>query len=153
GEVHGRTRATEFVKSLVDVAPDAKRYIATFHAIDVGRFVSELRMAGESTEGAEVTWTTYNVSVVRDGVIASSDIYPDDALDEALARYAELGPRPGLENLCTRQLEEFARRFEASDAVGLRAILRDDFVTEDGRNLQEPILDAESSVANVVEGW
>jgi ketosteroid isomerase-like protein len=107
-------------------------------------------IAGTSKDGFTAEWTEVNALVIREGRIARAEIYPDDELDAALARFEELRPTAELlDNAATRLQDGFADAFTRGAWDECEALMADDFTCEDRRRLRlfRPVHGASEFVA------
>ena len=77
---------------MVELVPDAHTELTRVYALDAHGALVGIRVAGTSREGFDAEWSATHLSIVRGGMLARSEWYSDDQLDEALARFEELAP-------------------------------------------------------------
>src|SRR5207247_11028695 len=93
------------MNELFRLVPDVRFSITEVHRLDHHGVVVSFMFEGTGAEGLEARWSVVNVYSVAEGQIRGVDIYPDDQLDAALARFEELRPSiVALENACSRAL-------------------------------------------------
>ncbi len=133
----GRDSVVNVVRERASLIPDQVRRHVVYHAIAPDRYVVQSLNTGTSTEGVYTESVDITVGTVRDGVIASWDIYPLEALDAALARFDELGAAKAsvatIDNAAMRAIDTSWGCLVRGDWDGLRAGYAPDAVEEDRR--------------------
>jgi hypothetical protein len=125
---------------VAEVRSDQTEVLALGPRTEVGRNA----ISAVTPDGAVVDFSILIVSESRDGLISRVEYFPEQALDDALARYAELaaaadadGPpasdAPWLDNHAVRTWRRFEELFAARDWVAFGALFSADSVFEDRR--------------------
>jgi hypothetical protein len=121
------------VEDLWALVPDARYRVTAVHALDAHGVVGSLVIEGTDLHGNELQWARICLISFASGQ-ARMDVYEDDDLDAALARFEELHPHTRrLENAATRVYERLHAQFTARDWDGITAILADDYYQHDRR--------------------
>jgi hypothetical protein len=107
--------------------------VTAVDALDAHGVVGSLVIEGTDLHGNELQWARICLISFASGR-ARMDVYEEDDLDAALARFEELHPhRRRLENAATRVYECLHAQFTARDWDGITAILADDYYQHDRR--------------------
>lgn len=125
------------LRSFWDLTPKFRIEIeAVHHLSDFGAAITHYSH-GRSPEGVDVEWRMVQLLVVDGDRITRCELFDEDDLDAALARFEELQQlRPRrLENAASRAYEQFQTYFGSRDWDALAAILTDDVSTEDRRRV------------------
>ena len=93
GIYDGRADIFGDIPALIEVTPDLRSTTVAIYPDDHGD-VSLVHNTATTAGGGEVENMMIIVGIVRDGVIAHVEYFPEDALGAARARLAELAPRP-----------------------------------------------------------
>jgi class 3 adenylate cyclase len=121
------------IEDLWALVPDARYRVTRVHALDFHGAVASLVIDGTDENGNELQWARV-FSWVSETI--QLEVYEEDDLDAALARFAELHPQaPRLENVATRSYERIKMHFAERDWNGAAEILAGDIVTDDRRNV------------------
>jgi class 3 adenylate cyclase len=125
---------TAYIRSLWDVAPDATVYIETVHRVsDLGVVVTQASK-GTSQQGFEAEWREINLSTVDGELITRCELFDEEDIDAALARFDELTrPAPLLENAATRTWTQIVDACNRRDADGFLALTSEDSQVKDRR--------------------
>ena len=93
----------EFFRAAWGLTPDLVTSIESVHRLsDLGAVVSQVAQ-GTSDEGFYAECRVVNVYTVDDGILSRCEVFDEDDLDTALARFDELGRHaPRLENAASR---------------------------------------------------
>nr|WP_241519449.1 BTAD domain-containing putative transcriptional regulator [Mycobacterium paraense] len=115
------------------LVPDARYRVQAVHALDVHGIVASHIIEGTDAHGNELQW-------VRVFFLASEgprlEIYEEDDLEAALARFEELRPQPRrLENMAIQADRRFWACFAARDWDAMAELLADDVRTDDRRRV------------------
>ena len=151
GHVEDRDEFLRFVRGLHDLVPDTIVRRLVIHRLDARGCVALARHGGTSAGGGAVEIVFLFILIVRDDHIARFEQFPAHALDEALQRFAELGPstRATLDNLC---LQVLRRNNELSASENWEDQFRhfaDDAVLDDRRpGLRSVTTGRETMLAN-----
>jgi hypothetical protein len=118
---------------------DARRhriYIETVHRLtDLGAVTTHPGTA-TSREGFDAEWRLTGFFVVDGDLINRYEIFDEDDLDTALARFDELHPQPPrLENAATQAYECIQAHFAARDWDAMAEALADDVFRDDRRRV------------------
>lgn len=122
--------------SFWDMTPQFRIQIEAVHRLtDFGAVITHYSH-GRSPEGVEVEWRMIQLLTVQGDRITRCELFDEDDLDAALARFEELQPQPRrLENAASRAYERFQAYFGGRDWEALAATLTDDVSTEDRRRV------------------
>ncbi len=123
------------VEELWGLVPDARYRTTEVYALDTHGSVFKIVIEGTDLHGNELHWPRLSfLSVGPEG--ARVEVYDEDDVDAALARFEELRPeaRP-LENAASRAAERYLARYAARDWDALAKILAADIVTDDRRRV------------------
>ncbi|HVE93454.1 MAG TPA: nuclear transport factor 2 family protein, partial [Acidimicrobiales bacterium] len=138
------------LQGLFELVPDIRFRITAVHALDEHGAVITSTAEGRSADGFDARWANVHVITVRDGQVAGMEMYPDDQIDAAVARFAQLAQsQPALANAATRTIERMHAAFNGDrwddDADWLAA----DFTQEDRRRdrLGLPVVSRRAFVA------
>ena len=121
------------IEELWTLVPDARYWTKTVHALDAHGIVSTLVIEGTDAHGNELQWGR-TFLFLSDG--RQVEVYEEDGLDAAIARFEELRPQARrLENAASQAAERYSAHFAARDWDALAKILADDIVTDDRRRV------------------
>ncbi|WP_231976803.1 BTAD domain-containing putative transcriptional regulator [Mycobacterium sp. E740] len=139
---HRRARSVQagdlpaFIRSTWHDIPDATVLIETVHRLSERGVVITQVTKGTSREGFEAEWREINLSTVDGELINRCELYDEEDLDAALARFDELTRVvPRVENAASRADDRFFAYFAARDWVALADALAGDCLVEDRRRL------------------
>ncbi|WSE58977.1 BTAD domain-containing putative transcriptional regulator [Mycolicibacterium sp. ND9-15] len=123
-----------YLRNTFDELGNIRTYLEAVHRLtDTGAVVTHIG-AGASKEGFEAEWRMINVLVVDGGVIIRSEVFDEDNVDTALARFEELNrPTRRPENTASRVAERFCECFGARDWRGMGDTLAAEVCTVDNR--------------------
>lgn len=144
GEMPAYARATR------DLAPHSKIYIEAVHRLsDRGAAVTQASHS-TSIEGFAAEWREIAVVMVDDELITRTELFDEEDIDAALARFDQLSPpAPRLENAASRVTERLAASFQARDWDGIAKVLADDISDEDRRRVvNSALLQGKEDVLN-----
>ncbi|GAB3022459.1 hypothetical protein MBOU_36150 [Mycobacterium bourgelatii] len=152
---HRRGRAFEpgdmpaYVRATWDLAPHSKIYIEAVHRLsDLGAAVTQASH-GTSLEGFDAEWREIAVVMVDGELITRTELFDEEDIDAALARFDELNRPPRLENAASRATERLAASFQARDWDGIAKVLADDISDEDRRRIvNSALLQGKDAVFN-----
>ena len=128
GSAENYGRAIEELWTLV---PDARYWTKTVHALDAHGLVSTLVIEGTDAHGNELQWGR-TFLFLSDG--PQVEVYEEDGVDAALARFDELRPQARqLENAASQAVERYMAHFAARDWDALAKAIADDVLIDDRR--------------------
>ncbi|HUK34208.1 MAG TPA: hypothetical protein VLV86_09875, partial [Vicinamibacterales bacterium] len=128
GEEFGRG-----VEELWALVPDARYRVKAVHALDTYGSVCTLVIEGTDAHGNELQWGRIILFGSEEPRV---EVYEEDDLDAALARFAELRPqtlRP--ENAASRAGERILAHFAARDWDAMAEMVADNFSSDDRRRV------------------
>ncbi|HVE94626.1 MAG TPA: nuclear transport factor 2 family protein, partial [Acidimicrobiales bacterium] len=118
----------------VEVVPDLTMRLTAVHVLDDRGAVFTIVQSGATPEGMPIEFSLHAADLVADGLIKRIEVFPEDALDAALARFAALGSADsGLENAATRAHARFAALFAQRDWAAAGENCSDNYVHDDRR--------------------
>ena len=119
-----------------DLLPDVHVYVEVVHRLsDLGAVVTRFARA-TSPEGFKAEWREVGLSTVRGDLINRSEMFDEDDLDVALARFEELQENAGrLENTASRVTERFLACYAVRDWEATADTFADDLLTDDRRGV------------------
>lgn len=121
------------IEDLWELVPDARYRATAVHVLDTRGTVVTLGIEGTDTHGNELQWAR-TCSWVFDE--ARVEVYEDDDLDTALARFEERRPQERrLENAATKVEEHFQACFAARDWAAMGELLAADIAADDRRRV------------------
>jgi class 3 adenylate cyclase len=121
------------IEELWTLVPDARNWMKTVHALDAHGLVSTLVIEGTDAHGNELQWGRTFLFLSNGPQV---EVYEEDGLDAALARFEELRPQARrLENAASQVAERFLACFTARDWDAFAEILASDISTEDRRRV------------------
>jgi hypothetical protein len=130
GSAENYGRAIEELWTLV---PDARYWTKAVHALDAHGLVSTLVIEGTDAHGNELQWGR-TFLFLSDGPLV--EVYEEDGVDAALARFEELRPQTRrLENAASQAVERHSAHFAARDWDALAKVLADDILVDDRRRV------------------
>jgi hypothetical protein len=120
---------------LWELVPDARYRAAAVHALDAHGAVINLVIEGTNVHGNELQWSAIDVITFVSGE-TRLEVYEENDLDAALARFEELRPRERrLENAASRVDERFWKSFAARDWDATAVMLADNHYSDDRRRV------------------
>jgi tetratricopeptide (TPR) repeat protein len=124
-----------YVQATLDVAPYAKHHIDVVHRLsNLGVLVTQ-GTYGTSQEGFDAEWREIALLTVDGDLINRCEIFDEEDLDAALARFDELSRPAPLENMASQVAERYWKCFCARDWAALAQIVTEDFVNDDRRRV------------------
>ncbi len=121
------------IEDLWTLVPDARYWIPAVYELDTRHAVLSMVIEGTDTNGNELQWARL---VSWDFEQARVDVYEEDDLDAALARFDELShPAHRLENAASQAYERLRAHFAARDWDAMAELLADDIANEDRRRV------------------
>ncbi|WP_420540831.1 BTAD domain-containing putative transcriptional regulator [Mycolicibacterium septicum] len=123
-----------FVGAVWDVIPNPSVYIEAVHRLsELGAVVTQV-LKGTSPEGFDGEWRLIDLFTVEGDLISRCEVFDEDDLAAALARFDELGrPSPRLDSTATRIWARLADAFNRRDLAGLVALMTADGQSDDRR--------------------
>jgi DNA-binding SARP family transcriptional activator len=137
------------IEELWTPVPDARYWTKTVHALDAHGLVSTLVIEGTDAHGNELQWGR-TFLFLSDG--PRVEVYEEDGLDAALARFEELRPPARrLENAASQVAERYMAHFAARDWDELAKVLADDISVDDRRRAVNAGIrhDRDAEIANL----
>jgi class 3 adenylate cyclase len=127
---------TAFVRELFDDTPDVKVYIQAVHRLShLGSVVAQA-VHGTSRQGVDVEWQHIGLFTFEGDLITRVEIFDEEDLDAALARFDELHPQTyRLENSASRITERLQARIASADWDAVAEMLADEIVSDDRRRI------------------
>ena len=110
--------------------PDARYRATSVHALDAHGTVASLVIEGADSNGNELQWPRIVVLLPDEWRM---EVYEDDDLTAALARFAALRPTTRLENAASRADARFNALFGGSRFDEIGTLFIDDLRVEDRR--------------------
>jgi hypothetical protein len=139
-EETGRDRCVAIMRSFMDASPDVRGEFDEVIACDDRVIAVRMAWRGRGVKAGELEVTAGAVYVVENGHWKSADFYDAEDRRAVVARYVELGG--GLSLLGDTPVERHARTFAcrsaAADIDGVMAMLAEDWVQVDRRQLAWP---------------
>ncbi|WP_369803293.1 BTAD domain-containing putative transcriptional regulator [Mycobacterium sp. E2699] len=121
------------VEELWELVPDAHYRVTCAHALDSRGTVVTFVIEGTDKHGNKLQWRRI---LLFDSEAPRLEVYEEEDLDAALARFEELRPESRrLENAATRVDERFWNCYAARDWDAMAEILTDDLCTDDRRRV------------------
>ena len=123
------------VEELWALVPDARYRTPAVYALDAHGLVVKVVIEGTDIHGNELQWPrVYILSVGREET--RLEVYEEDDVDAALARFEELRPQTRrLENAASQAAERYFAHFAARDWDALAMVLADDISIDDRRRV------------------
>ncbi|MDT5110357.1 MAG: hypothetical protein QOE20_2247, partial [Mycobacterium sp.] len=137
------------VEELWALVPDARYRATAVHALDAHGTVVSLVIEGTDSHGNELEWSRV---VSLDPDEQRMDVYEEDDVDAALARFEELRSRARkLENAASRAQDSYLSHFATRDWHAIAEALADDFSADDRRRVVNggPRTGREAEIANL----
>ncbi|MDT7755814.1 MAG: hypothetical protein QOH27_1712, partial [Mycobacterium sp.] len=137
------------VEELWTLVPDARYRATAVHALDAHGTVASLVIEGTDSHGNELEWSRV-VSLVPDE--PRMDVYEEDDVDTALARFEELRSQARkLENAASRAQDSYLSHFATRDWHAIAEALADDFSADDRRRVVNggPRTGRDAEIANL----
>ena len=91
GEIHGVDAVLNVLQTLAPLMRGMKPRVVAYPALADDRTLTELVATGTAEHGGEVEMAHLRLQQYRDGRVVRAELFPVDALDDALARFDELG--------------------------------------------------------------
>jgi len=125
------------LRSFWDLTPEFKIQIEAVHRLsDFGAVITHYSH-GSSPEGVEVEWRMIQLLMVEGDRITRCELFDEDDLDAALARFEELQSRKErrLHNVASQVCQRFLARFAVHDWDAMADIWADDYYQDDHRSI------------------
>ncbi|WAC94290.1 BTAD domain-containing putative transcriptional regulator [Mycobacterium sp. Aquia_213] len=127
---------TPSIRTIWDLTPNLTTHIEAVHRLNNFGAVITHEGHGTSQEGFDAEWRAVDILMVDGDSIIRCEVFDEEDLDNALARFDELcPPTPRLENTASQVAERFLRHFAVSDWDAMAEILADNFFNDDRRPL------------------
>ncbi|WP_124714401.1 BTAD domain-containing putative transcriptional regulator [Mycolicibacterium nivoides] len=125
-----------YIQSAWEDSPDTKIHIAAVHRLSHFGAVVTHFAHGTSRGGFAAEWRDINVLTVEGDMVCRSELFDEDDLDAALAKFDELTrPTPPLSNAASRATDRFLERFAARDWDAMAKMVIDDIRFDDRRRV------------------
>ncbi|OBI24527.1 BTAD domain-containing putative transcriptional regulator, partial [Mycobacterium sp. E2238] len=133
--IEGADLATS-VRAVWDLLPQVHVYVETVHRLtELGAVVTQV-VKGTSQEGFDAEWQTITICTFEGDRLSRYEVFEEDDLDAALARFEELGrPTRRLQNAASRAEDQLFARSAAHDWAAIAEILAEDSVVDDRRRV------------------
>ncbi|MGV0811205.1 BTAD domain-containing putative transcriptional regulator [Mycolicibacterium boenickei] len=127
---------TAYLRATWDLSPQASLYVETVHRLnDLGAVITQSAQA-VSHEGFHAEWRVILLLTVDGDLISRCELFDEDELDAALAKFDELSrPTPRLENAACQAYERLQTCFTTRDWDAMAGMLADDFRQVDRRRV------------------
>jgi len=127
---------TAYIRAGMDLAPDTHTHIASVHRLNsLGAVVTHV-LTGTSPDGFDAEWREVCIVMFDGDQISRCEMFDEEDLDAALARFDELQPTGRLlENAASRAHARLKACIEARDWNAVSAILADDITIDDRRRV------------------
>lgn len=125
-----------FLEATWDVLEsDIQIYVEAVHRLtDIGAVVTRV-IKGTSREGFNAEWRETGLSTVEGDSINRSELFDENDLDVALARFEELNQSAFPKNTASDVLDRYCATFGARDWAAMAETLADDVITDDRRRV------------------
>lgn len=125
-----------FLEATWDVLEsDIQIYVEAVHRLtDIGAVVTRV-IKGTSREGFNAEWRETGLSTVEGDSINRSELFDENDLDVALARFEELNQSAVPKNTASDVLDRYCATFGARDWAAMAETLADDVITDDRRRV------------------
>ncbi len=119
-----------------DLSPQSSIRIEAVHRLsEVGAVVTQV-VEGTSQEGFDAEWRTIDLATYEGDKINRTELFDEEDLDAALARFDELQPQaPRLENAASQNGERVLACFAARDWAAMAELLAEDISADDRRRV------------------
>ena len=125
-----------YIRASWDDMPDGRIFVEAVHRLSNLGVVITYRAKGTTREGFEAEWRGIAIMMVDGDSINRGEMFDEEDLDAALARFEELSrPTQRLENAASQVGERFLAQFAARDWDAMAEILADDFSSDDRRRV------------------
>jgi hypothetical protein len=122
------------ISTSIDLTPDLRSHAETVHLLsDLGAVVTHVSH-GTSHDGFDAEWRFVNLLTVKGDLINRVELFDEDAIDAALARFDELHSEAHrLENAASRVGERFSAYMAAPDWAAMAEMVAEDMCNDDRR--------------------
>ena len=119
-----------------DLTPDTRIYIETVHRLSsLGAVVTQV-LTGTSQDGFDAEWREIGILTFEGDLISRAELFDEEDLDAALARFDELQPQPSRpENAAVRADERFFAHTRARNWAAAAEILAENTFVDDRRRV------------------
>jgi hypothetical protein len=125
-----------YIHATWQVAPQAKIYVDAVHRLNNLGAVVIQSTNGTSPDGFDAEWREVNLMTLDGDLINRCEVFDEEDLDAALARFEELQPQPHrLENAASKVVERFWACLASRDWAAMAETLADDFLSNDYRKV------------------
>ncbi len=124
------------LRTALDHTPVMKHHIEAVHRLtECGSVITQVAH-GTSDDGFDAEWRVVGVLTMEDDLINRCEVFDEDDLDDALARFDELTQQaPQLENAASRTCAQFYTYLGARDWDAVADMLADDVCNDDRRRV------------------
>lgn len=130
------TDIKEVVSTLNDITPNLTNYVESVHALRDQAVLFTQVSRGTSPEGFDAEWRMLNLSTVDGHKASRCELFDEDDLDAALARFDELTwPQSQLVNDATLVSDRLRAMFEDRDWSAIAELYADDAYADDRRHV------------------
>jgi hypothetical protein len=127
---------TPSIRTIWDLTPNLSIHIEAVHRLNNFGAVITHEGHGTSQEGFDAEWRAVDILMVDGDSIIRCEVFDEEELDTALARFDELSPpTPRLENTASQVIERFLVHFAAREWDPMPQILGGNFSYDDRRRL------------------
>lgn len=122
------------LRTALDHTPVMKHHIEAVHRLtECGSVITQVAH-GTSDDGFDAEWRVVGVLTMEDDLINRCEVFDEDDLDDALARFDELSrPAPQPKNAASQAFEHFFRCFATGDWTALAVMYTEDTLLDDRR--------------------
>ncbi len=125
-----------YLEAAWDLTPDRRHYIEAVHRLNDLGAVCSAAAYGTSQEGLDAEWRMTPVLTIEGNLIRSCEIFDEENLDAALAKFDELHPQMRqLENAASRAHARLKACVAGRDWNAAAEILADDIAIDDRRRV------------------
>ncbi|MFV8054395.1 BTAD domain-containing putative transcriptional regulator [Mycobacterium sp. 48b] len=125
-----------YIRDTWSDSPDAKIYIAAVHRLSEHGAVVLHVAHGTSRGGFEAEWRGLQVLTVEGELLCRSELFDEEDLDGALARFDELSrPTPMLGNAASRVYDRVFACFASRDWAGMAEVMAENILDDDRRRV------------------
>lgn len=125
-----------YIQSAWEDSPDTKIHIAAVHRLSHFGAVVTHFAHGTSRGGFAAEWRDINVLTAEGDMVCRSELFDEDDLDAALAKFDELTrPTPPLSNAASRVYDRVFAYFASRDWTGMTEVMAEDILDDDRRRV------------------
>src|SRR5581483_11358739 len=135
GSPFGPREINPSIRTIWDLTPDLAIHIETVHRLTNSGAVIAHNGRGTSQDGFAAEWRAIDLLIVEGDRITRCEIFDEDDVDAALARFDELSRPAPLENTASRKYALFMQSFAARDWDALAELLADNMSQDDRRRV------------------